>query len=147
LKPEKDKKGYTLPIPTKEEFKTFLQGVLCDYNFVECQTGTYKQLRGLQMGSSLAPILSNIFIGCLERAVITKIMKSGYFISWTRFADDNLAIIKRGSYENIFSEINLWDQNIFYTSEKLINNQLNFLSCTIFVHKGKLEFKTYRKMV
>ena len=74
-------------------------------------------------------------------------MKSGDVISWTRFADDNLAIIKRGSYEKIFSEINLWDQNIFYTSEKLINNQLNFLSCTIFVHEGKLEFKTYRKMV
>ena len=74
------------------------------------------------MGSSLAPILSNIFIGCLERAVIKKLMKSGDVISWTRFADDNLAIIKRGSYDEIFSEINLWDQNIFYTSEKLINN-------------------------
>ena len=53
------------------------------------------------MGSSLAPILSNIFIGCLERAVIKKLMKSGDVISWTRFADDNLAIIKRGSYEKM----------------------------------------------
>ena len=99
MKPEKDKKGYTLPIPTKEEFKTFLQGVLSDYNFFEGQTGTYDQLQGLHLGSSLALILSNIFIGCLERAVIKKLMKSGDVISWTRFADDNLAIIKRGSYE------------------------------------------------
>ena len=101
FKHEKDSKGYTLPIPTKKDFKEYLLGVLQDYNFFECQTGTYKQLRGLQMGSTIAPLIANIFIGCLERAVITKLIKSGDIISWTRYADDNLAIIKRGSHEKI----------------------------------------------
>ena len=43
--PEKDQRGYTLPITTKEEFKTFLLGVLRDYNYFECQTSVNKQLR------------------------------------------------------------------------------------------------------
>ena len=33
----------------------------------------------------------------------------------------------------------------FYTSEKLVNNEINFLSCTIFIQNDKIEFKTYRK--
>ena len=145
FKQEKYSKGYKLPIPTKEKFKTFLLGVLKDYNIFECQTGTYKQLRGVQMGSSLAPLIAYIFIGCLERSVITKLIKSGDIISWSRYVDDNLAIIKRGSYDKILSEINRWDQHIFYTSEKLVENKLNFLSCTLFIHENKIEFKTYRK--
>ena len=97
------------------------------------------------MGSTLAPLLANIFIGCLERAVINKSVKSGDVISWTRFANDNLAIIKKGSYETIFNAINYWDEHIFYTSDKLLNNQLNFLSCIIFLKNEQLEFKTFRK--
>ena len=97
------------------------------------------------MGSTLAPLIANIFIGCLERSVISKLIKSGDVVSWTRFADDNLAIIKLGSHDKILFEINRWDQHIFYTSEKLLNNQLNFLSCTLFVRDSKIEFKTYRK--
>ena len=145
FKQEKDNKGYLLQIPTKQEFKSFLQGVLQDFNYFESQIGIFKQLRGVQMGSTLAPLLANIFIGCLERAVINKLIKSGDVVSWTRFADDNLAIIKKASFEKILSAINNWDEHIFYTSEKLLNNKLNFLSCTLFLQDEKLEFKTFRK--
>ena len=144
-KQERDYKGYTLPIPTKTEFKNFLLGVLRDYNYFDSQIGTFKQLRGEQMGSTLAPLIANIFIGCLERSVISKLIKSGDVVSWTRFADDNLAIIKLGFNDKILFEINRWDQHIFYTLEKLLNNELNFLSCTLFVRDSKIEFKTYRK--
>ena len=94
--PEKDSKGYTLPIPTRAEFKLFLLAVLKDFNFFTSQVGTFKQLKGLQMGSSLAPLISNLFIGCLERSVINKQIKLGSVISWTRYADDCVAIIKKG---------------------------------------------------
>jgi hypothetical protein len=55
FKPEKDKKGYTLPIPTREEFKQFFLGILKDFNIFDSQIGTFKQLKGLQMGNTLAP--------------------------------------------------------------------------------------------
>ena len=81
FKQEKDNKGYLLQIPTKQEFKSFLQGVLQDFNYFGSQICTSKQLRGVQMGSTLAPLLANIFIGCLERAVINKLIKSGDVVS------------------------------------------------------------------
>ena len=43
--PEKDSKGYTLPIPTRAEFKLFLLSVLKDFNLFECQIGIFKQLK------------------------------------------------------------------------------------------------------
>ena len=116
FKQERDSKGYTLPIPTKTEFKNFLLEVLRDYNYFDSQSGTFKQPREVQMGSTLAPLIANIFIGCLERSVISKLIKSEDVVSLTRFADDNLAIIKLGSHDKIFLEINRWDQHIFNIS-------------------------------
>lgn len=145
LKQEKDSKGYDLPIPTREEFQVFILGVLKDYSFFKTQIGTYKQIRGVQMGSTIAPLIANIFIGCLERSVIKKLIDQGLIISWTRFADDNLAIIRKGSHDTILNAINSWDQNIKYTSAFFLENKLTFLSCTIFLKDGALEFQTYRK--
>jgi hypothetical protein len=60
----------------------------------ECQD-VISHLKGLQMGSSLAPLISNIFVGFLEREVVKKLIKTGSVISWTRYADDCVAIIKK----------------------------------------------------
>ena len=38
--PEKDAKGYTLPFPTKAEFKEFLLSILKDFNLFTSQIGT-----------------------------------------------------------------------------------------------------------
>ena len=92
---EKDNTGRLLPHPTKEQFKLFLLRVLSDFNYFETHNGIYKQLHGVQMGSSLAPLIANLFIGCLERSVIRKLTRQGHIITWLRYADDNLTIIKK----------------------------------------------------
>ena len=143
--PEKDSKGYTLPIPTRDEFKLFLLATLKDFNYLDTQIGTFKQHKGLQMGNTLGPLISNLFIGCLEREVVKKLIKRRLVISWTRYADDNLVIIKKGSYDAVLTAINSWDQDTKYTGEKMVENSLQFLSCTIFIENGSIEFKTFRK--
>ena len=81
LTPEKDSKGYTLPIPTKAEFKLFLLSILKDFNLFTSQVGTFRQFKGLQMRTSVALLISNIFIGGLERTVIKKLIKVGSVVS------------------------------------------------------------------
>ena len=97
------------------------------------------------MGSRLAPLVANLFIGCLERSVIKKLRKQEHIITWLRYADDNLAIIKRGSFDIILYELNAWSHNISYCFEKMTDKKLNFLSTTIFIENGKIEFKPFRK--
>ena len=62
-----------------------------------------------------------------------------------RYADDNLTIIKRGSFDIILNALNSWDQNISYSFEKMTDKNLNFLSTTICIENGQIEFKPFRK--
>ena len=55
------------------------------------------------MGSTIAPLIANIFIGCLERSVVKKLIDKGLIISWTRFADDCIAIIKKNLHDEILT--------------------------------------------
>ena len=55
----------------------------------------YRQVKGVLMGSTIAPLIANIFIGCFERSVVKKLIDKGLIISWTRYADDCIAIIKK----------------------------------------------------
>ena len=141
IKPEKDKKDYTLPIPTREEFKLFLLAILKDFNIFDSQIGTFKQLKDLQMGNTLALLISNLFIGCLESEVIKKLIKRGVIISWTRYADDTITIIKKGSYDTVFKAINSWDQDVNYTGEKMTENELNFYHAQFLSKTARLNLK------
>ena len=97
------------------------------------------------MGSTIAPLIANIFIGCFERSVVKKLIDKGLIISWTRYADDCIAIIKKNSHDEILTALNSWDQDLKFTSEFLIENKLTFLSSKMFLQDGKIEFKTFRK--
>ena len=72
------------------------------------------------MGSTIAPVIFNLYIRCLERSVVKKLIDQGHVISWTRYADDNLAIIRKGSLDLILEKINVWDKDITYTNELLV---------------------------
>ena len=72
-------------------------------------------------------------------------MKLGSVISWTRYADDCVAIVKKGACNRVLTALNLWDQDIKFTCEKMVENKLTYLSTTIFIENSLIEFKTYRK--
>ena len=81
----------------------------------------------------------------METEVVKKLIKLGSVVSWTRYADDCVAIIKIGSYDSVLKAINFWDQDTTFTGELMTENKINYLSCTIFIENGQIEFKTFRK--
>ena len=109
--------------------------------------GVYQQKNGLNMGSALSPMLSNIFIHALETKIVEKYKKSGKIISYSRFADDSLIIIHKNSMRAFVKEINNFDKSINYTIEKMNQeNQIIFLDTTVYINStNELEFKKYRK--
>ena len=52
---------------------------------------------------------------------------------------------KKEKYDSILNAINSWEQDIKFTGEKMADNNLTFLSCTIFIENSQIEFKTFRK--
>ena len=77
-------------------FRKYLHGVLTKFNFFRTPIGTFRQLGGLAMGSCVSALISNIFVNFFEQEVIKPLIKGKKIISWLRFADDTLAIIKKG---------------------------------------------------
>ena len=75
---EKDKKGATLPIPTRAKFRKFLHGVLNNFNIFHCQICTFYQKKGVKMGSPHSSLFADLFLGMLERTVIAKLERQGH---------------------------------------------------------------------
>ena len=101
---DKNKKGNYLPVPARFKFKKFLMGLLTDFSIVKTQIGTYKQVKGLAMGSPLSSLLSNLYVNMMEQRIVKNFEKSGVILCWLRFADDVLCVCKKSSVNIILTE-------------------------------------------
>ena len=142
---EKNKQGKTLPAPSREKFRQFLHGVLNSFNIFRCHIGVFSQKKGVKMGSPLSSLFADLFLGILERTVIAKLERQGHIFKWLRYADDCIVVGKKGSFEHILNKVNRWDKDIEFSYEKMIDNELTFLSSTIFLTNGSFEFRPSRK--
>ena len=61
----------------------------------------FQAIKKIQMGSTFASLMEKLFIGCLKREEIEKFIKQGKVLSWTRFADDTVAILEKGLYDTL----------------------------------------------
>ena len=77
---EKDKKGYTLPVPTREKLRKFLHGVLNNFNIFNCHIGIFSQRKGVKMGSPHSSLFADLFLGILERTVVSKLERQGHVL-------------------------------------------------------------------
>ena len=142
---EKDKKGATLPPPSREKFRKFLHGVLNNFNIFECQVGTFSQKKGVKMGSPHSSLFADLFLGILEQTVIAKLERQGHIIKWLRYVNDCICVAKHGSFEHIFQKINKWDKRVKLTHEFMTDEKLTFLSSTIYLDGNSFEFRPSRK--
>ena len=97
------------------------------------------------MGSPLSSLFADLFLGILERTIISRLEKRGVILKWIRYVDDCICISKKGSFDQIFDKVNKWDKNISFSFEKMVDNQLHFLSSTVYVENDTFEFRPYRK--
>ena len=139
--------GVLLPPPKRELFKGFLLKTLQKFSIVNTPIGVYQQKTGLNMGSALSPMLSNIFVHALETKVLDKYIENNKLIHYSRFADDSLIILHKNSVRSFTKDLNYFDKSLNFTIEHMnSNNEIIFLDMTIFINnENNLEFKKYRK--
>lgn len=83
------------------------------------------------MGSPFSPILCDLVLQCLE----TKCLKMLPFEVplYFRYVDDTLICIPNDMIEFTLNIFNSFDNNIQFTSEKCINNKINFLDVELII--------------
>ena len=117
-----DKKEINTDIP-KKEMKELLY--LCTKNaHFTLNNKTYLQVDGVAMGSPLGPVLANIFMGELERNIITTL--SNDILLGKRYVDDTICFIKLPSINKVLETLNSCHTNIKFTIEIESENKIRF---------------------
>ncbi|XP_050510634.1 uncharacterized protein LOC126887260 [Diabrotica virgifera virgifera] len=119
---------------------------LCTHNtYFQLNNEFYKQNFGLAMGSSLSPLLANIFMEDFENNIISK--QNLKPTVWWRYVDDVFSIWPHGSelLDTFLNIINDQEETIKFTMEKEYNNSLPFLDVLISKKDIGYETQVYRK--
>ena len=106
----------------------------------------YNQIDGVAMGSPLAPVLANIFMGFHESKWLNEynLNKPKFYL---RYVDDILAAFDNEQDSlNLKKFLNNKDRNIKFTIEKQINHSIAFLDVFISgINNQNLTLQTYHK--
>jgi hypothetical protein len=104
----------------------------------------YEQNSGLAMGSSLSPILAEIYMQAFEKNVLKKCPKKPILI--VRYVDDYLVIFDSElNIDDLLLTFNSEHQNIELTMEMENEGQIPFLDMLLKRENGQISITVYRK--
>ena len=83
------------------------------------------------MGASLGPVLSNIIMTELERAVVDDLVDDGTLKFYARYVDDTLLLVKPEDTDEILRKFNKFHKNLKFTVDKFENSVPHFLDLEI----------------
>ena len=89
----------------------------------------YMQVDGVAMGSPLGPVLVDIFMIELEKAILPELTECIKY--WKRYVDDTLSFVKLGTISYIITKLNSFDNNIQFTFKEEDKGTLPFLDVLI----------------
>ena len=119
-----------LYIPEKV-LEKLLQLCVCDNTFIFNNT-VYQQIDGVAMGSSLGPLLANIYMAHLEEEHFLKNVMDFSPSFYRRYVDDTFCLMKEECHiDQFLSYINSIDPNIQFDVEQEKNEQLSFLDTVV----------------
>lgn len=105
---------------------------------------TFKQIKGLRMGSSLSPILADFVVeDMLDRAFMT--IERPILIM--KYVDDIMLVSTEDKAHNLMEKLNEFNSTIKFEMEKETNNHINYLDITIINQPFNLQTKWYQKHI
>ncbi|CAF2140345.1 unnamed protein product [Rotaria magnacalcarata] len=129
---------------TRQQTQQLLHQAVCDVPF-RFMDRTYIQKDGVAMGNALAPILANLFMVKMEEK-LNRFTKNKPKI-WLRYVDDVFCLfdIEEKHIKIFLQRINMWHNNLKFTSEFEEVATLPFLDVLIKKGNNSLTTSIYRK--
>jgi len=100
------------------------------------------------MGSSVSPLVANMFMEQLERKLSATVPEDLRPKLWKRYIDDTLEVVKRGTVDKLTEFLNNLDDSgsVKFTYEVETEGQLPFLDLLLKrTNSGGLKLSVYRK--
>ena len=130
--------NYELPPVDRETFVKLAQISSCNI-LMSTHDGYYRQVDGLAMGAPPAPHFANGWLSQFDPII------KGNAKIFSRYMDDILRNIKRGSLQQKLDEINSLHPNLKFTCEREEDGKIAFLDMKIINCQGKLSSTWYNK--
>lgn len=106
---------------------------------------TYKQIKGLRMGSSLSPILADFVMEDILDHAFLSIERP---VTVMKYVDDLLFLVHKDRIDQLFIDLNKEDEHIKFDIEKEDeNHSINYLDFTIINKRLDLSTKWYQKHI
>lgn len=118
--------NFNIPFFLFEEIFTF---ILRDCAIFKWQDNWYKQKDSLAMGSPLSPILAKILMNKIISTSMKKLISPPKILAL--YVDDSFWVVKKAHEAHILNVLNDFNTRIKFTSEKEVNNKINFLDISI----------------
>ena len=119
------------PSIPEDTLKKLLELCVCDNTFV-FNGKVYQQVDGVVMGSSLGPLLANIYMAHLEEEFYFNESRDFSPTFYRRHVDDTFCLFKKLEHADQFmSFINTVDPSIQFDKELEVNSQLPFLDTVV----------------
>uniref|UniRef100_A0A5S6QLT0 Reverse transcriptase domain-containing protein n=1 Tax=Trichuris muris TaxID=70415 RepID=A0A5S6QLT0_TRIMR len=117
-----------------------------DGNYFHWKGSFYSQKRGAPMGSSLSPIIAEIFMEHLEEVAFPTGFQNFHLKAFKRYVDDVFAIVEEGKDRDLLEHLNsLFLGKILFTMEKETGGQLPFFDLLVMREENRMTTKVYRK--
>jgi len=131
---------------TKEEFKSLLN-LSCKEPHFLFNEKVYKQIDGCAMGSTIAPIISGVFMSHIEKKLFSSCPSNCKPTLYRRYVDDVFSIFQtRNDAIKFLKHINQLHPNLTFTMEEEENKSLPFLDVLVSVNQDNtLSTSVYRK--
>lgn len=131
----------------KDQFVALLKLCLEEANYFSHEDKFYRQVIGMFMGSSLAPILVERVLERAVDATLSKINVTPDF--WYVYVDDHLTSIPAEAAEHVLTVLNEYHPSVQFTIEKehVATHSINFLDITVFNENGVMKTKWYCKPI
>ena len=113
---------------SREDLQKLFQFAISQSNFL-FNGNMYDQVDGVAMGSPLAPILANSFMGYHEKGWVRN-YNNGGLIYYKRYANDIFAVFETKDLAvTFYNYINRQHRNTKFTTETEKNSKLPFFRC------------------
>ena len=114
-------------------------------NYFSFQDEFYRQKFGCSMGSSLSPVLSNLYMEYFESIILPQIKPPS--MVWYRYFDDIFTVWDEswGLFDDFLNRLNSLVPSIKFKVEWEEDGKLPFLDVMIIRGTGTLDFTVYRK--
>lgn len=131
--------------PPTDHLTRLLELVLT-LNTFEFNQKFYKQIQGIRMGTCAAPAVANLFMGCLEKDLLSKATKTPLQGSWKRYIDDIHFLWTHGEedLQEFKSYMNNFHPTIRFTFE-ISSSQVPFLDTLTQLKDNRIETTLYSK--